>query len=167
MHMATTMKKIITIWQIIRLKQVMKQWKDRSLKHKLTLSDSGSADASPSLGRSKHHHHHILSGFFAVYIGEDRKRFLIPTRFLNLPIFVYLLKIAEEEYGFKFNGGIALPCEVDLFEEVFKFLVKDEKKYGSLEVSELLKLIREMEFDSFSCKESPLQQSFMPLLLKS
>ncbi|KAK3180363.1 hypothetical protein Dsin_032867 [Dipteronia sinensis] len=166
MHMATTIKKIITIWQIIRLKQVMKHWKARSLKHKLNLSDSGSADASPSLGHPKHHHH-ILSGFFAVYVGEDRKRFLIPTRFLNLPIFVYLLKIAEEEYGFKCNGGIALPCEVDLFEEVLKFLVKDEKKYGSLEVSRFLKLIREMEFDSFSCKESPLHQSFMPILLKS
>ncbi|KAI9160974.1 hypothetical protein LWI28_013300 [Acer negundo] len=122
--------------------------------------------SSPSLGRPKHHHH-ILSCFFAVYVGEDRKRFLIPTRFLNLPIFVYLLKIAEKEYGFKCNGGIALPCEVDLFEEVLKFLVKDEKKYGSLEVSEFLKLIREMEFDSFSCKESPRDQSFMPLLLKS
>ncbi|KAK1576237.1 hypothetical protein Q3G72_012107 [Acer saccharum] len=144
----------------------MKHWKARSLKHKLTLSDSGSAAASPPLGHPKHHHH-ILSGFFAVYVGEDRKRFLIPTRFVNLPIFVYLLKKAEEEYGFKCNGGIALPCEVDLFEEVLKFFVKDEKKYGSSEVSEFLKLIQEMEFDSFSRKESPLHQCFMPLLLKS
>ncbi|TXG46630.1 hypothetical protein EZV62_027869 [Acer yangbiense] len=89
MHMAITMKKIITIWQIIRLKQVMKHWKARSLKHKLTLSDSSSTAASPPLG--------------------------------------------QEEYGFKCNGGIGLPCEVDLFEEVLKFLVKDEMKYGSLE----------------------------------
>ncbi|KAL5756949.1 hypothetical protein ACOSQ2_021695 [Xanthoceras sorbifolium] len=160
--MAATIKKVITIWQIIRLKQVMKHWKAMSINHKLTFSD----DSSDRCNR----HNHIPSGFFAVYVGEeDRKRFLIPTRFLNLPIFVYLLKIAEEEYGFECNGGISLPCEVEFFEEVLKFLGKDEKMYGSLEVNEFLKLIREMDFDSnlFSCKESPLHQIFMPLLHKT
>ncbi|KAK4839537.1 hypothetical protein QYF36_022646 [Acer negundo] len=118
----------------------MKHWKAMSLKHKLTLSDSGLADAS------------VLT---VVRTSQTSSSHSV------------LFLCAEKEYGFKCNGGIALPCEVDLFEEVLKFLVKDEKKYGSLEVSEFLKLIREMEFDLFSCKESPRDQSFMPLLLKS
>ncbi|KAJ0007767.1 hypothetical protein Pint_30756 [Pistacia integerrima] len=113
--------------------------------------------------------HHIPSGFLTVYVGEVRMRFLIPTRFLKLPIFVYLLNIAEEEYGFKFSGGIVLPCEVDFFKQVLKFLEKNEKKYGSLEVHEFLKLIQEVGFDSSSssssCKESNRSCSrFTPLL---
>ncbi|KAK9229939.1 hypothetical protein WN944_022905 [Citrus x changshan-huyou] len=116
----------------------MRRWKAMSLKHKHARdpSDSDSDSESDS-------DHQIPLGFLAVYVGEVRMRFLIPTRFLKLPIFTYLLKIAEEEYEFKISGGIVLPCEVDFFKQVLRFLEEDEKSYGGLELHEFLKLIRE------------------------
>ncbi|XP_044485305.1 auxin-induced protein X15-like [Mangifera indica] len=99
--------------QIIDFKHLIKCWKA------ITLSDSAS--------------NQVPSGFLAVYVGEARVKFLIPARFLNLPIFVHLLNIAGEEYGFKFSGGIVLPCDVGFFKQLLKFLEKNEKKYGSLE----------------------------------
>ena len=95
----------------------------------------------------------IPPGFLAIYVGYERKRFLIPTRFLNFPVFTVLLDKASEEYGFKFSGGIVLPCEVQFFTKLLKFLVKDEKKYRSLGFHEFFKLISEVGFDSTSCKE--------------
>ena len=83
----------------------------------------------------------IPPGFLAIYVGYECKRFLIPTRFLNFPVFTVLLDKASEEYGFKFSGGIVLPCEVQFFTKLFKFLVKDEKKYRSLGFHEFFKLI--------------------------
>ncbi|KAL9459788.1 hypothetical protein AB3S75_003067 [Citrus x aurantiifolia] len=151
------------IRQIIHLKQVMRRWKAMSLKqkHARDPSDSDSDSESDS-------DHQIPLGFLAVYVGGVRMRFLIPTRFLKLPIFTYLLKIAEEEYEFKISGGIVLPCEVDFFKQVLRFLEEDEKSYGGLELHEFLKLIREVGFDSSSCKENDYsRQNFMPLLHKT
>ncbi|KAK9281954.1 hypothetical protein L1049_004863 [Liquidambar formosana] len=168
--MATTIKKVEKIRQIVQLLQIMKRWKARSTlkrKHLLTLSstDSSDSDSSSPLSASTHR---VPSGFLAVYVGMERQRFLIPTRYLNFPVFVALLKKAEEEYGFKFSGGIVLPCEVDFFVEVLKFLDKDERKFGKLELDEFLKIFSEVGFDSSSCKEgyhyscngfSPLMQA--------
>ncbi|XP_021689444.2 auxin-induced protein 6B [Hevea brasiliensis] len=138
------------------LKQFIKQWKRAAL-----LSPS---QYSSNSGSSRH----IPSGFLAVYVGQNRMRFLIPVRFLHLPIFIALLEKAEEEYGFKFSGGIVLPCEVDLFKQVLRFLDKDEKKYGRLRVNEFLKLIS----DSSSCKEeegnfSHCHHGLIPLMQKA
>lgn len=139
-----TTKKVTTMLQIIDFKHLIKCWKA------ITLSDSAS--------------NQVPSGFLTVYVGEARVKFLIPARFLNLPIFVHLLNIAGEEYGFKFSGGIVLPCDVGFFEQLLKFLEKNEKKYGSLEVHEFLKLI--VGFDSSSCRESKnFCPKLMPLLL--
>lgn len=95
----------------------------------------------------------IPPGFLAIYVGYERKRFLILTRFLNFPVFTVLLDKASEEYGFKSSGGIVLPCEVQFFTKLLKYLVKDEKKYRSLGFHEFFKLISEVGFDSTSCKE--------------
>nr|XP_008380439.2 auxin-responsive protein SAUR21-like [Malus domestica] len=67
------------------------------------------------------------SGFLPVYIGWNRTRFLIPTHYLNFPIFAALLRKSGEEFGFKANGGIVLPCDVEFFKEVLNLLRKDEK----------------------------------------
>ncbi|KAJ8760143.1 hypothetical protein K2173_010999 [Erythroxylum novogranatense] len=100
--------------------------------------------------------HSSPSGFLPVYVGASRARFLIPTRFLNFPIFKNLLNEAEEEYGFELPGGIVLPCEAGFFEQVLLCLYEDEKRYGSLEVDEFVKVISH----SFSCKESESFSSF-------
>lgn len=83
----------------------------------------------------------VPSGYIPVYVGWDRVRFLIPSRFLNLPIFKFLLDKAYEEFGFNFSGGIVLPCEVEFFKKALKLLGKDEKKFASLKVDEILKML--------------------------
>ena len=90
------------------------------------------------------------SGFLAVYVRSKRERFLILIRYLNLLVFVTLLKRAEEEYGFKFSGGIMVLCEVGFFRKVLEFLEKDERKFGRLELDEFLKMFSEVGFDRFS-----------------
>ncbi|KAK9942801.1 hypothetical protein M0R45_008449 [Rubus argutus] len=55
---------------------------------------------------------HIPKGYFAVYVGETRKkRFVIPLSYLNEPMFQDLLSQAEEEFGYDHPmGGITIPC---------------------------------------------------------
>lgn len=86
-----------------------------------------------------HHHHHeknnnkevmkdIPKGCLAVMVGEDeeqRQRFVIPVIYINHPLFMQLLKEAEEEYGFDQKGPIAIPCHVDQFRTVQGIIDKE------------------------------------------
>ncbi|KAJ1693285.1 hypothetical protein LUZ63_009983 [Rhynchospora breviuscula] len=54
----------------------------------------------------------VPKGHFPVYVGERRKRFVIPTTYLTHPSFLTLLERVEEESGFQNQfGGLTLPCE--------------------------------------------------------
>ncbi|KAK8530782.1 hypothetical protein V6N13_030724 [Hibiscus sabdariffa] len=57
-------------------------------------------------------------GCFSVYVGPQRKRFVVKTEMANHPLFKLLLEDAELEYGFCSEGPLLLPCEVDLFYKV-------------------------------------------------
>jgi hypothetical protein len=51
---------------------------------------------------------------FAVYMGERRRRFVVPIALLDRPEFRSLLRRAEEEFGFAgagAGGALVLPCE--------------------------------------------------------
>ncbi|XP_058113127.1 protein SMALL AUXIN UP-REGULATED RNA 51-like [Magnolia sinica] len=159
--MASAIKKVEKIRQVVKLKQVMKRWKDISLGRRHVISDSDSDSDSDST-----RHRRIPPGFLAVYVGPERRRFVIPTRFLNLPIFVALLKKAEEEYGFQACGGLVLPCDVGFFKGVLKILEKDEQRFRGFGLEEVLKLFSEVGFDS--CKEGKAAcHGFAPLLQKA
>ncbi|CAM0910815.1 unnamed protein product [Alopecurus aequalis] len=65
----------------------------------------------------------VPRGHFAVYVGESRTRFVIPTAYLRHPAFVALLESAEEEFGFDHHGGsagggITIPCSESDFVEL-------------------------------------------------
>ncbi|KAI3873473.1 hypothetical protein MKW98_008125 [Papaver atlanticum] len=66
-------------------------------------------------GDNQYHHPRVPRGCVAVLVGEKEKRFVIPITYLNHPRFMILLKEAEEVYGFRHKGNIALPCDVDEF----------------------------------------------------
>jgi SAUR family protein len=55
----------------------------------------------------------VPRGHFAVYVGEARARFVVPTAYLKQPAFVALLERAEEDYfGLDHHchpGGLAIP----------------------------------------------------------
>ncbi|CAN6463615.1 unnamed protein product [Victoria cruziana] len=58
---------------------------------------------------------HTPKGHFAVYVGESRRRFVVPTSYLKNPIFQELLEKAEEEFGYNSSTGLTIPCNEDIF----------------------------------------------------
>jgi SAUR family protein len=60
---------------------------------------------------------------------EEGERFVVPVGYVNHPLFVDLLKQAEEEYGFHQQGVLTIPCGVDNFRRV-KGIIDDEQ-HGS------------------------------------
>ncbi|KAF9670627.1 hypothetical protein SADUNF_Sadunf13G0088600 [Salix dunnii] len=82
-----------------------------------------------------HWHHHKVElegggrtpkGHFAVYVGNEMKRFVVPTSYLKSPIFQKLLDKAAEEFGFDNQNGIVLPCDESTFNRVTAFLAKHD-----------------------------------------
>ncbi|GLJ49115.1 hypothetical protein SUGI_1036150 [Cryptomeria japonica] len=67
-------------------------------------------------------------GCVFVYVGEREKekeqqeRFVIPINDLHHPIFVQLLRAAEEAYGFHHDGPLKIPCNVDHFKKLKKMI---------------------------------------------
>ncbi|XP_028105041.1 auxin-responsive protein SAUR50-like, partial [Camellia sinensis] len=57
-------------------------------------------------------------GHFAVYVGKERRRFVVPTGFLFHPPFKMLLEKAYDEFGFEQRDGLVVPCSVAAFQEV-------------------------------------------------
>lgn len=57
-------------------------------------------------------------GYLAMYVGEERRRFLVKTELLNHPLFSILLEKAEEEFGFDHKGPLSIPCDIALFEHI-------------------------------------------------
>ncbi|KAG4160227.1 hypothetical protein ERO13_D02G222700v2 [Gossypium hirsutum] len=61
----------------------------------------------------------VPKGYFAVYVGENQKRFVIPVSFLNQPSFQDLLGMSQEDFGYSYpTGGLTIPCNEDTFLEV-------------------------------------------------
>ncbi|XP_047327991.1 auxin-responsive protein SAUR32-like [Impatiens glandulifera] len=91
-----------------------------------------------------HHHHHaggkkdtcggakdIPKGFMAIKVGqgEEQQRFIIPVMYVNHPLFMQLLKEAEEEYGFDQKGPITIPCHVEEFRHVQGIIDKENSPH--------------------------------------
>lgn len=130
-----------------------------SLRRRSVLSQSDSDSDHYSARR-------IPSGFLAVYVGEERRRFVIPARFMNLPVFGALLNRAEEEFGFQPSGGLVLPCELPQFKGLLKLLEIDEQRFGILGLDELFAMSSQLNF--VSCKEiNNACLGFTPLLEKA
>lgn len=73
-----------------------------------------------SLGKKHGYDEHGLpvdvpKGHFAVYVGENRSRHIVPISLLSHPEFQCLLRRAEEEFGFDHEMGLTIPCEEVVF----------------------------------------------------
>ncbi|XP_060169326.1 protein SMALL AUXIN UP-REGULATED RNA 51-like [Lycium barbarum] len=64
----------------------------------------------------------VPKGHFAVYVGENRTRYIVPISFLAHPEFQCLLRCAEEEFGFDHDMGITIPCEEFIFQSMTSML---------------------------------------------
>ncbi|KVH95888.1 Auxin responsive SAUR protein [Cynara cardunculus var. scolymus] len=57
-------------------------------------------------------------GCIALYVGEERRRFVVQTAHLSHPLFQMLLEKTAEEFGFDQKDRLVVPCSVDVFLEV-------------------------------------------------
>ncbi|MQL97673.1 hypothetical protein Taro_030374 [Colocasia esculenta] len=163
------MKKVEKIRQIVQLKQVMRRWKDLSIRRIHCAGAVGDYGAGGDASAR-----HVPPGSLAVYVGAERRRFVIPTRFLNFPVFASLLKQAEEEFGFSSAGGLAFPCCVAFFRQVLELLDLDEDRFKGLDLEGFLEVGYLCEAESpdlFSCRDelgaSDGYNGFSPLLTKA
>ncbi|CAL9753852.1 unnamed protein product, partial [Musa acuminata subsp. burmannicoides] len=99
----------------VMLRQVLKKWK------KLAIAPGNSSK------KFLHKTHGVPKGFLAVRVGEEMKRFVIPTTYLHHHAFRVLLGEAEEEFGFQQEGALRMPCEVAAFERTLE-VVQQQKK---------------------------------------
>ncbi|KZV53459.1 auxin-induced protein 15A-like [Dorcoceras hygrometricum] len=60
----------------------------------------------------------VPRGHFAVYVGQNRSRYIVPISLLAHPDFQLLLRQAEEEFGFDHDMGLTIPCEEIVFRSV-------------------------------------------------
>ncbi|CAA6655924.1 unnamed protein product [Spirodela intermedia] len=61
--------------------------------------------------RSSQQRADVPKGHFAIYVGNEEKRFVVPISYLKHPLFQNLLQMAEEEFGLdQPMGGLRLPC---------------------------------------------------------
>ncbi|KAH7554094.1 hypothetical protein JRO89_XS12G0109600 [Xanthoceras sorbifolium] len=58
------------------------------------------------------------TGFCAIYVGDERERFVVPTGFLSHPLFKMLLEKSFNEFGFEQQSGLVVPCSVSAFQEI-------------------------------------------------
>ncbi|XP_054777444.1 protein SMALL AUXIN UP-REGULATED RNA 12-like [Prosopis cineraria] len=65
----------------------------------------------------------VPKGHFAVYVGENRTRYIVPISFLTHPQFQSLLRQAEEEFGFHPHMGLTIPCEEVVFKSLTQMLL--------------------------------------------
>ncbi|KAF7153288.1 hypothetical protein RHSIM_Rhsim01G0178100 [Rhododendron simsii] len=63
-------------------------------------------------------------------MGAEQQRFVVPVMYLNHPLFMHLLKEAEEEYGFDQKGTITIPCRVEEFRYVQGLIDKEHHHVG-------------------------------------
>ncbi|KAL6222289.1 hypothetical protein ACLB2K_005681 [Fragaria x ananassa] len=97
--------KALLLPQTTALKQILKRCSSFGKKNN-GYNESGLPDDVPK-------------GHFAVYVGENRSRYIIPISWLGHPEFQSLLQRAEEEFGFNHDMGLTIPCE----EVVFRSLI--------------------------------------------
>jgi len=68
----------------------------------------------------------VPRGCCPVYVGAERRRFVVPTACLGAPAFRRLLEKAEEEFGFHHHGGaLTIPCDTEAFKYIL--LVTDRQ----------------------------------------
>ncbi|XP_073135236.1 protein SMALL AUXIN UP-REGULATED RNA 51-like [Henckelia pumila] len=64
----------------------------------------------------------VPKGHFAVYVGDNRSRHIVPISFLSSPEFQMLLQSAEEEFGFEQHMGLTILCQQEAFESLISML---------------------------------------------
>ncbi|XP_073011569.1 auxin-induced protein 6B-like [Typha latifolia] len=117
------------IAEIVRLQQMLKKWKKLAVAPKSSSKSSKFFKRTLSFSDASQLSKEVPKGFFAVCVGEEMKRFVIPTEYLGHWAFADLLREAEEEFGFQHEGVLSIPCEVSVFESILKVAGKKKEVF--------------------------------------
>ncbi|KAK7384879.1 hypothetical protein VNO78_30582 [Psophocarpus tetragonolobus] len=139
---STDLKKSNKIREIVRLQQILKKWRKLANTSKITTTGATTTTTSKSMKFLKRTlslsereggstSNVVPKGYLAVCVGEDLKRFTIPTEYLGHQAFQILLREAEQEFGFHQTGVLRIPCEVAVFESILKMVEGKEDKFSS------------------------------------
>lgn len=71
-----------------------------------------------------------------VYVGEESERFVVNAELLNHPVFMKLLNISAQEYGYEQKGVLRIPCHVLVFEKVLEAVRVNEVSPDVLQLLE-------------------------------
>ncbi|XP_028795561.1 auxin-responsive protein SAUR50-like [Neltuma alba] len=78
----------------------------------------------------------IPTGYFPLYVGEERQRYVVPTTYLSHPLIKILLEKAYHEFGFEQRNGLVLPCTVATFQEVLAAIQCSNGKFDLAKIFE-------------------------------
>lgn len=92
-------------------------------------SDDESDDSAPD---------DVPEGYLVVYVGEERRRFVIKAKYLSHRVFKALLNKSAEEYGYEHKGGLEIACEVVFFEQLLYLIETNAPSLSSMEMDELV-----------------------------
>ena len=63
----------------------------------------------------------VPKGYIGLYVGEEKKRYEIPVKYLSLPAFQELIVQSQaDELEPKIQGPIMLACRTDEFDQLLK-----------------------------------------------
>lgn len=79
-------------------------------------------------------------GCLYVYVGPERQRFVIKIKIANHPLFRTLLEAAEDEFGYRYDGPLWLPCDVDLFCEALAEMESTEHEDYMIDLGSVMGL---------------------------
>lgn len=137
--------KLTGIKQIVRLKELLQRWQSVTLNSKDNSAQSEEApectfpimnkriesargcDSDDESCQSPKSPPDVPKGYLAVYVGEELRRFIIPTSYLSHQLFKVLLEKAAEEFGFEHHGALTIPCEIETFKYLLKCIENQQK----------------------------------------
>lgn len=99
---------------------------------------AGGMSKSSKLGRLPQD---IPQGCLAVYVGLERRRYVISTNFLAHSLFKELLKRSEEEFGFEYEGGLNIACDCSLFENVLWMIATKDPAARTTNLDEVIDML--------------------------
>ncbi|VFQ65864.1 unnamed protein product [Cuscuta campestris] len=69
----------------------------------------------------------VPKGHFPVYVGEARRRFVVPIEYLGHALFRDLLEWTGQEFGYEHpTGGLTIPCTEDYFLSLTSLLLNSK-----------------------------------------
>ncbi|KAL2622878.1 hypothetical protein R1flu_003083 [Riccia fluitans] len=99
-------------------------------------SNTGRAGSHFKLRRSG-----VPHGCLAVYVGDERRRYVISTSSLGHPLFKELLKMSAEEFGFEYEGGLWIACDCNVFEKALWMITHKEHAARTTRLEDLIEIL--------------------------